>query len=260
MNPYEPVMAIVDGLEQETKDTFLLRISCHILHDPGQFMIIGLPGYGEAPISICSYSDDYLELCFKVVGAVTTALSKLGQGDEVYIRGPYGRGYPMKELEGKEVVLIGGGTGVAPMRSIIQYIDRNMEKYKKARLFFGFRTFDDILFKADFDSWKLAFDFNISLDTPDPRWHGYAGFVTNLVKDAGISKDSVVVICGPPIMLKLIVPLLHERGVEDAQIYMSIERLMYCGIGKCGHCLVNGRYVCKSGPVFRYDRGKEIID
>ena len=255
-NPYLPKSAKVVFFKRETKDNFLIRVDYKAKHDPGQFVQLLIPGIGEAPISIASYSEEFMDLNIREVGNVTNHLAKLKKGDTVYIRGPYGKGYPMEKLHGKNLIIIGGGSGVAPLKGILSYVDKNKNNFGEVSVYFGFRSPEDMLFKEETKLWKNKYQVNISVDKNPlkDRIHYDVCFITNLVEKAKLNPENkVAFICGPPIMMKLTIDILKAKGFTEDQIYVSTERLMHCAMGICGHCMIHGKYTCKDGPVFRYD-------
>lgn len=258
-NPYLPKPYTVTEYFRETADTFTIKIDMKTKHDPGQFVQVSIPGIGECPISICSDSDQYLELNIRQVGNMTNALAKIKQGDTLLVRGPYGRGYPMDVLRGNNLVIVGGGCGVAPLKGIIDYVEHHRDEYQEVKLFLGYRTPNDIIFKRELEEWKNKYHLNV---TVDKQSHGAScynydvkeGFITNALKEAPLSNNNTVAfVCGPPVMMKFAVEILKEKGFNEDQIFISAERLMYCGIGVCCHCMIHGKYTCLDGPVFRYD-------
>jgi len=260
-NPYMPEIVKIEKVIKEAEDIVVLRVKHSFEYSPGQFSQISLFGIGEAPFGICSYSKNYLEFCIKSVGSLTNMLQNLKSGDTVGIRGPYGNGYPIKEMFKRNVIIIAGGTGLAPTRSAIQFIEQNRDKFGEVNLFLGFRSPEEIIFKKDIEEWKKKFNVKITLDKADSSWKGNVGLITSLIEKSKISKEnSIVIMCGPPVMLKFTGQLLNKMGFSDDQIYISLERMMKCGIGKCGRCMVKGKYVCKDGPVFRYDESKLLED
>ncbi len=260
MNPYIPKKVEVVEIRKETEDISTYKLNYKLKHGPGQFIELGRLGIGECPISICSYSDKYVELCIRDVGNVTRIIHGLKKGDELSIRGAYGHGYPMEDFKGKNIVAVGGGTGVAPLRSVLKYIEANRKDFGDVQIFLGFRSPEDILFKKDIKTWEKKFDLNLTVDKASRKWKGCVGVVTKMLEEKGVKKDSIIVACGPPIMIKFVIECLKKKGIDDKQIYVSYERLMHCGIGKCGHCMVDNKYVCRDGPVFRYGEVKDIED
>ena len=261
-NPYIPKPYKVIDYHKETPDNFTLTVDMKIKHDPGQFVQVSIPGIGECPISICSDSDEYIQLNIREVGNVTRALSKLRKGDVILIRGPYGRGYPMQYLNGNDVVVIGGGCGVAPLKSVIDYIENHRADYRNVLLILGYRSDEDIIFKREIAEWDKKYKVHMTLDKEVHSHICYdmrAGFVTDAMNSLHLSKDNkIVFVCGPPVMIRNVIANLKEKGFNYDQIFISAERLMYCAIGICCHCMIRGKYTCVDGPVFRYDEIKEL--
>jgi anaerobic sulfite reductase subunit B len=255
-NPYLPRPVKITIYRKESPDCFLLRVDFKGKYEPGQFFQVSLPGIGEAPISVASYSEDFLDLNIREVGNVTKAMSKLKKGDTILVRGPYGKGYPMEKLYSKNLLVIGGGSGVAPLKGILSYIEKHRQNFGEVALYFGFRTPEDILFKDDIKQWKRKYLLNMSVDKNPEKTKVYCDvcFITNLIEKAKLSPENrAVFICGPPVMMKLTIDILKAKGFTDEQIYISTERLMQCALGICGHCMIHGKYTCIDGPVFRYD-------
>ncbi|MFH1848804.1 MAG: FAD/NAD(P)-binding protein [archaeon] len=255
-NPFIPEKKRVIYYHRETDDTFTIRLGWQLRHQPGQFVFCSLPGIGEAPISICSYSGDYVELNIREVGNVTKALSKIRKGSDLLVRGPYGVPYPMSEFEGKDIIIIGGGCGVAPLKGVIAYVETREKDYGRICLFFGFRSPEDVLFRKEISRWQKRFDISISFDKIAAKscYGGKQGFVTQMVNEKITGpENAVALICGPPIMIEKTAEILTAKGFRENQIYISAERLMYCGIGKCGRCMIHGKYTCLDGAVFKYD-------
>jgi anaerobic sulfite reductase subunit B len=259
-NPYLPKKVKIISIKKETKDikTFRVKYSCN--HEPGEFVELSVPGIGECPISICSWSNKYLDLCIRNVGSVTSAIFNLKKNDYIWLRGIYGTGYPMKELNGKDIFVIGGGTGAAPLRGVVEYIKDNKKDFGNAEIILGFRDSENVLFKEDIKKWSKYFEVKVTVDKNDKKWKGNVGIITKLLEKLGPDKNSVAITCGPPIMIKFVIQKLKQRGFADNQIYVSFERLMHCGLGKCGHCTIEKHYVCRDGPVFRYDNIKGVQD
>lgn len=256
MNIYNSKAYTIKEVFKQTSDNYMLRIKTNINPLPGQFVEVSIPGIGEAPMSGASYNNKILDLNIRVVGNVTGAAAKLKKGDKVFLRGPYGKGYPMDELKNKRIILIGGGCGVAPLRGAIEYLDQNRRFYPDVKLFFGFRSPEDVLFKDEIANWSIKFDLNMSVDQAagDNPFECPVGFVTEILEKADLKpKDSAIFICGPPIMMNGTIEILEKKGFKDEQIWVSLERQMKCCTGKCGRCMVNAKYVCTDGPVFRYD-------
>jgi sulfite reductase subunit B len=259
-NSYVPFPVKVISKKIESPDTFTLRLDWQVMYEPGQFIQVSLPGIGEAPISISSYSDKYIEITIRKIGNVTNSLFNLKKGDKLFVRGPYGKGYPMESLKGNSIIFIGGGCGVAPLKGAIEYVLMHRKDFKDIILFIGYRSPDDILFTDRHNEWKQEFRLNMSVDTvPDKAcYSGNVGFITNVVEKEKITNENkVVFMCGPPVMMQKSISILREKGFHDNQIFISAERLMYCAFGLCCHCMIHGKLTCMDGPVFRYDEVKE---
>jgi sulfite reductase subunit B len=233
-------------------------------HQPGQFVQVSLLGIGECPISICSSPTrpETFELCVRRVGMVTECLHRLGEHDIVGIRGPLGHGFDVHEMHGKDILIVAGGLGLAPARSLIHYILDTRNRFRRFLLLYGCRHPTEILFREDLARWRNnpAIDLHITVDRADEQWRGKVGVVTTLFRDLPKLEpaDTAVVIVGPPVMFKFVVLEVLARRVPQGSIYCSLERRMKCGIGKCGHCQANNVYVCLDGPVFNYGQLKAM--
>ncbi len=261
-NPYEPKGFKITEKSMLTSDTALFKVSSGINPDPGQFVEVSVMGIGECPISVCSYAKGHVELLVRAVGNVTKKIIKLEKGGTILMRGPYGTGYPMKEMEGKDIVLIAGGTGLAPPRSVLEYVEKNHKKFGSVSLFLGFRDPAEMLFKEDIDRWTQKYNVTLTVDhCADPSYKGKVCFVTDAFAGADITPENkAVILCGPPVMMNVCIEKLKSKGFEDEQIYLSFERHMKCGVGKCGHCMVAGKYMCRDGPVFSYKEARDFYD
>jgi sulfite reductase subunit B len=247
----------------ESPDTVTFRVDWKVRHDPGQFVDISIPGVGESPISFCSHNPEYCEFNVRVAGNVTRAISLLEVGDALHVRGPYGRGYPMDLFVGNDLLFVGGGCGVAPLKGIIEYVEHHRKDYGSVDIYMGYRSRDDILFKHLLEHWQKLFNIHVTIDKDAGqfRFECPVGFVTEAVKGADIKPEKkLAFICGPPIMMDKTIPLLTAKGFHDDQVWVSAERHMKCCTGKCGHCMINGKYACKDGPVFRYDEIKGVSE
>jgi NAD(P)H-flavin reductase len=226
---------------------------------PGQFMQITVPGVGEAPISISSSptgGDATFEMVVRKAGNVTAALHAMEPGDKVGIRGPFGTTFPVDSaMKGRDILFICGGIGLVPVRSAIHYVFHNRDDYGNVTILFGARSPAERLFTDELAEWTARDDvtFLETVDKGDEGWTGNVGVITTLMPDLDINPaDTVAVICGPPVMYKFVIFELNQKEMPTDQVYVSLERHMKCGVGKCGHCQVNGLYVCQDGPVFRY--------
>ncbi|HLG24012.1 MAG TPA: FAD/NAD(P)-binding protein [Candidatus Nanoarchaeia archaeon] len=261
-NPFVPKEYKVLDFFRETSDIFTLTVNMKLNHQPGQFVQVSMPGFGEAPISICSDSKDFIKLNIREVGNVTKALSKLRKNGTILIRGPYGKGYPMEKLKDNNLIIIGGGCGVAPLKGIIDYVENHRKDYEDVHMFLGYRSPDDIIFKRELETWKKVYNIHV---TVDKNAHGQfcydakEGFITDVLKQSNLTnQNKVAFICGPPVMMKGVIEILKQKDFHDDQIFISAERLMYCAIGICCHCMIRGKFTCIDGPVFRYDEVKDF--
>ncbi|MCP3682425.1 MAG: hypothetical protein GY861_07005 [bacterium] len=247
--------------EKLTPDTMFYQLDARLKSIPGQFVEVSATNIGEAPFAIADYSEKNVELVVRGVGNVTKAMANLKTGDQMGLRGPFGNGFPVDLMKRKSLIIISGGTGIAAVRGLIQYAEKNEALFDGVYLFFGFRSPKDIVFKDDIDNWRKKFKVELTVDKGDDNWKGNVGLVTALLEQSGLDEQNAVAVsCGPPIMIKFVVETLQKLGFEEDQIYVSLERMMQCGIGKCGHCLVGNKYVCKDGPVFSYKIAKELKD
>ena len=261
-NMYLPSPYRIIDRQNHTGDTALFRVACSMNPEPGQFVEVSVMGAGECPISVCSHNPGHIDLLVRRMGNVTGKIMQLDRGDNMLIRGPYGKGYPMKDMAGKGIVVIAGGTGIAPPRSVLQYVESNRHMFHEIKLFVGFRSPEEILFKQEIEHWRKAFSLTLTVDQcADPSFSGRVCFVTEAFADAEISPEgTVAIICGPPVMMNAAAQKLQKQGFSDSQMYLSFERHMKCGVGKCGHCMVAGKYMCKDGPVFSYAQARGFYD
>jgi sulfite reductase subunit B len=232
-------------------------------HDPGQFVELSLFGVGEAPISLCSSPTqlDSFELCVRAAGRLTQALHKLKAGDEIGIRGPFGVGFPVVQLIGNDILLIAGGLGLAPLRSLINYIIDNRRDFGRVDILLGCRDPESMLFSHELADWDKRIDLNFccAIDRAAPDWQGNVGLITSLIPGVNLDPQrTIAVACGPPVMYRFVVDELLKKGLPETQIYLSLERHMKCGLGKCGHCQIHDLYCCQDGPVLNYSRVKQI--
>jgi NAD(P)H-flavin reductase len=234
-------------------------------HEPGQFVQAELYGVGEAPISICSSPTKRgsFELTVRAAGRMTNAMHKLDVGDYLGIRGPFGRPFPVKVMTGNDLLFVAGGLGIAPLRSLINYVMDNRKEYGKVDILLGCRTPSDMLFGSEIGTWQKRLDVNFlcTVDRGAPDWHGNVGLITTLIPGVTIQPErTFAVVVGPPIMYKFVIAELLKKNVPERQIVVSLERHMKCGMGKCGHCQIDhpkNYYCCKDGPTFTYDEVKD---
>lgn len=268
---YVPRRAHIESIKILTPDTKLFRVvfkkresGLSREHEflPGQFVQVSVFGIGEVPISITSSPQDkgHMELSIRRIGFVTEALHKLKPGDDIGIRGPYGNHFPLENIQFKHFLFVGGGCGLAPLRSIMKYMVNNREKYPKLSILYGARTSKDILFKDELYSLRESkeIDVNLSVDCGPADATCNIGVVTTLFRKFKSLAGSVAFICGPPMMLHFVVKELLDLNVKEEDIILSLERYMKCGVGKCGHCYIKDKYVCTDGPIFSYRQLKEL--
>lgn len=258
---YLPKPHKIESIKKYTPEVKLFRIKCNLNPSPGTFLEISVPGIGEAPLASCSHSKDYLELLTKNAGNVTSAMFNLKKGDNIFIRGPYGKGFPLEDLKNKNLILIAGGTGIAPITSMINYIEQNRKDFKKIFIYFGFRDEKNILLKERIKRWEKEFSVHIGISN-DPNCHKHEiGFVNQIIEKHKPSiENTIALMCGPEIMMKEATLELNFLGIPNSKIYWSLERRMECAFGSCGRCQIQDLYVCKDGPIFRYDKIKSRLD
>ena len=259
---YRPVMARLLETEQMTdlEKLFTLELpgGRSLGNEPGQFVGVSLFGIGEAPISISSSpsrSNGTFELCVRSVGDVTQAMHGLEQGAMMGIRGPFGAGFPVHKMKGKDVLFAAGGLGLAPLRSLINEVLDQRGHFGRVIILYGTKQPKEILFKDELLQWAERDDveFHMTVDQGDDAWTGHVGVITTLFPKITINpQNTVAATCGPPIMYRFVLMELLGKGIPESQIYLSLERRMKCGVGKCGHCQINELYCCQDGPVFRY--------
>ncbi len=275
MNIYKealiPEIGVVTDIRIDTPDIKTFRVVTPdgkkpFEHRPGQCAMLSIPGIGEAMFSITSSptNKDFMEFSIKKCGCVTEWLHSLEVGQEITIRGPYGKPFPVDtDFLGKSLLFIAGGVGLAPLRSVINYCRHYRDRYGKIDIVYGSRSKEDLLdYKEIVDEWASDNDLcvHLTIDNPQPEWEGHVGFVPNYVKELGFDTDKIAILCGPPIMIKFTLDALQSLGFDKKQIYTTLELRMKCGIGKCGRCNVGAKYVCKDGPVFRCDELSELPD
>jgi NAD(P)H-flavin reductase len=225
---------------------------------PGQFNMLYVHGVGEVPISISGdvAAPQQLVHTIRAVGTVTRVMETLGVGDMLGIRGPYGTPWPLEQACGRDVVFIAGGLGLAPLRPAIQYVLDHRGDYGAVTVLYGARSPREQLYRSQLAAWRGRFDCRLEaiVDRAGRDWYGPVGVVTKLVADARVEPDDVIFVCGPELMMRFVVHELRRRGIPDQAVWLSLERSMKCGVGLCGHCQFGGSFVCKDGPVYRFDR------
>lgn len=239
-------LRIIDPIERDTF-TFL----------PGQFVMLELPGYGEVPISISASPTNrgYLELCIRKAGTVTSMLHRAQRGARVGIRGPFGTHFPMGKMKGSDILLIAGGLGLAPLRAPIFHVTENRADYRNVHIMYGTKDPSQLLFDYQYSQWERIDGVNLSVivEKPDANWKGQVGLITKLLDGMTLAADETyAIVCGPPIMFKFVCNQLSRMGVPMHRMFVSLERRMHCGMGKCCRCNIGSTYTCVDGPVFDY--------
>ena len=265
INEYAPNFIKIKEIIKETNNTntYIIDISKGKLNqdfswNPGQFMMVGLFGIGESAISLSNVEKDYvINLTIRNVGNVTNKILNMKKGDTIGIRGPYGIGWPLEKLKGKDIAIVAGGMGMAPLRGVINFVNDHRSEYNDLEIIYGARNPEDMIFKYDFKKWKKIKNCTLHLTadtiTEKPLFECQTGLVTSCFPNMKTHhRNAIALICGPEIMMRYDAKCLETIGYRDNQIYLSLERRMKCGIGKCGHCQIGTKFVCKHGPVFNY--------
>ena len=267
--PLIPKIGVITDIRIDTPDVKTFRVVTPdgqkaFEHMPGQCAMLSIPGVGEALFSITSSptNEEFMEFSIKKCGCVTDFLHSIEVGQQVTLRGPYGNGFPVDtEFAGKDLLFIAGGIGLAPLRSVINYCRHYRDRYGKIDIVYGSRSKDDLVdYQEIINEWckEDGLNVHLTIDREQEGWDGHVGFVPNFVKELGFDTNKTAIICGPPIMIKFTLAGLQELGFERTQVYTTMELKMKCGLGKCGRCNIGSKYVCKDGPVFRFDELDEL--
>lgn len=265
MTVYLPVPMRIAETVRELPDvfTFVLQPEGGFAFRPGQFNMVYAHGAGEVAISISGDPADPARLIhtIRAVGNVTRVLERCQTGSSIGVRGPYGRGWPLDEVRGRDVCFIAGGLGLAPLRPAILYVLAHRADYGAVNILCGARTPEALLYREELSRWRGRFDCRVRVivDRAGRDWYGQVGAVTKLVADTPLSADDAIFACGPEIMLRFVVRELTQRGVPHESTWVSLERNMKCGVGLCGHCQLAGTFICKNGPVYRYDEVAPLL-
>ncbi len=262
--PMTPRPGVVRRVRRETADTFTLDIalsepSAAFTYAPGQFNMLYAFGVGEVPISISGDpTDEHLIVhTIRDVGAVTHAICAMKPGTPIGLRGPFGRGWPIEENAGNDVLIVAGGVGLAPLRSTIYTLIRERARYGNVAIIYGARTPADLLYVRELERWRSRFDLDaaVTVDRADRDWHGHVGVVTKLIPKANVDPaHTTAFICGPEVMMRFTIRELQNLGLTDDRIVLSMERNMHCGVGLCGHCQFGPTLICRDGPVYSHDQ------
>lgn len=259
-NPYQPEWAKILRIKEEGTDIKLYDLQLigkqkSLIFKPGQFVLIGLPGFGEAPFGLCGNMKEknFFQICVFKIGKLTNQLDKLKAGDRVTVRGPLGNGWP-KLPKNKNILIIAGGRGIIPLRSLI--LDKS--RANKLQIFYGSRCRGVLLFSGEIEEWQKNNEVAVILEECGFGRNRKAGVITDLFDKHKIINNATAFVCGPPMMYRLVLKKLKEYNFKDEDIYLSLERRMHCGLGVCEHCACGSYYVCQDGPVFQYSRIKKI--
>jgi NAD(P)H-flavin reductase len=254
----------VASVQRETADTVTLALDGGFRFEPGQFNMLSAFGAGEVPISISGDTGDHGRLVHTVraVGGATRALCRLAPGDALGVRGPYGTAWPVSAAEGKDLLVVAGGIGLAPLRPVVYRALRERSRFRRVSLLYGARTPGDRLYAAELDAWVAGdrLHCDVIVDRGDPGWNGHTGVVTKLTDEVELDPArTLAMICGPEIMMRFTARGLVSRGVAETDIYVSAERNMKCGVGLCGHCQLGHLLLCRDGPVLDYAGMKPLM-
>lgn len=266
-NIFRPIEATLEDVIVETPaiKTFVLRPKEEFSFKTGQFIELTLPGEGEAPFTPSSNPNikKTIDVTIMKAGRVTSLLHSSQKNISLGLRGPYGKGYPLEKFHAKDVFIVGGGVGLAPLRSLLFSLFAEIEKYNKVVLRYGARSPQDIIYKEQIPEWSKIKNVDIvtTVDVGNSTWKGNVGLITTILKDLPVDlKKAVAIVCGPPIMMKFVTLKLLDLGFRHEDLYLSMEKNMSCGLGKCGHCRLGSFYICKDGPVFTYEQLKDLHD
>ena len=261
-NAYIPFKSEVLEIIEHTDIEYTFRMSYEGDVKPGQFFEVSLPKFGEAPISVSGIGEGYVDLTIRKVGKVTNEIFNHKEGQSFFLRGPYGNGFDVENYKNKDIVLVAGGTGLSPVKGIVDYFSTNREECTSFKLISGFKSPSDILFKKNIEEWKKSIDVTITVDGAPEGYEGKTGLVTKYVQELDINdKENLqVIVVGPPMMMKFTVLEFLKLGISEENIWVSHERKMCCGLGKCGHCKIDSTYICLDGPVFKYVDAKHLRD
>ena len=260
-NVYIPFASEILEVIRHTEKEYTFRMEFRGIVKPGQFFEVSIPKFGEAPISVSGIGENFVDLTIRRVGRVTNEVFEHYQGQKLLMRGPYGNGFDVGSFLNGETVVVAGGTGVSPVRGVIEALSTS-EQAKKKYVIVGFRSPDDMLFRTDLKNWAERLNLILTVDRAEEGYAGNVGLVTKYIQDLPLADPSNAraVVVGPPAMMRFTIIELQKKGFRDENITVSYERKMCCGLGKCGHCRIGGKYVCIDGPVFPYNEAKALLD
>lgn len=262
-NPYVPFPCRIQAVQRHTALEYTFRLAYEGQVKPGQFFEVSLPKYGEAPISVSGLGRGYIDFTIRRVGKVTNEIFEHYAGQSLFLRGPYGNGFSLEDYKGKELVVIAGGTGLSPVRGLVDYFAQHNDELKSMNLVAGFKSPADILFFDDITRWKQSMNVILTVDCGDDSGiECHIGLVTQFIPDLKLQDpaEACAIVVGPPAMMRFSIQGLQDIGFQAARIWISHERKMCCGLGKCGHCKIDKHYVCLDGPVFNYAAAADLLD
>ena len=272
MNVYLPTVHKLLFIEKVTELEWLFRVEYkNGKVNAGQFMQVSLPGVGESPISVANFDleEGYLDFLIRKVGKVTDKIFELKAGDRIFLRGPYGNGFPIEEYKNKHIVMVVGGSGIAPVRPIIEYFTKHPEEMKSFKIIVGYKNYESVIFEKEFSRWRKNIEILVTLDNAESARNlgkteeeFHEGMVTKYIPDLKIENmdETEFVVVGPPIMMHFACLEILKLNVPVEKIWVSFERKMSCAVGKCGHCKIDETYICLEGPVFKYDKAQKLLD
>lgn len=270
-NPFFPHLAILQDSLDLTPDVKLLRLQlpddearASFNYKPGQFAFISAFGVGESPFCLtsCANSEGILEFALRKVGTVSSAIQEMETGARIGVRGPFGNNFPLERYKGKNILIIGGGIGMAPLRPLINTLLKSRKDYKEILIVNGARSPQDLVFVGEIDTWKEnEARVELTVDKGDSSWTGRVALIPQVVEELKPSSENAVAItCGPPIMIRFVLAALKKLGFKENQIFTTLESKMKCGLGKCARCNVGNIYVCQDGPVFSLDQISQFLE
>lgn len=262
-NIFLPFKSKIIRITQHTDIDYTFFLEYHGTVKPGQFFEVSIPKYGEAPISVSDIGDNYIGLTIRRVGVVTNTIHEMKVGDSLFLRGPYGNGFDVEQYKGKDIVIAAGGTGLSPVKGIIDYFAEHCGEAKSVTVMAGFKSTQDILFRDDIKKWEQSCDVTLTIERVDDEGIPCRrGLITRYIPDIPFNNvgETQVIVVGPPIMIKFTVAEFLKQGIREENMWVSYERKMCCGVGKCGHCKMDDTYICLEGPVFNYTKAKTLID
>lgn len=261
-NPFKPSAVTITHIATESDCEFTLTVNTDITPAAGQFFQVSLPKIGEAPISVSNFGEGWLQLTIRAVGRLTGCLQDLRVGNKLFIRGPYGIGFPLDKFVDQHLVIVAGGSGLAPVRPLISQIVQNKLAVASLTLIAGFKNSAGVLFGDEIKQWQDKCQMTLTIDRPEDGWDGHTGLVTEHIRKLHFpaGKEVQAVVVGPPVMMKFATAEFRLLGLPPERIWVSFERLMSCGIGKCGHCKIDSTYICLEGPVLNYVDAARLID